>query len=225
MYHAVDDKDDPHAVQVTPTRLRQQFGVLRRMGLRGVSVRELMQTPSTKTRRVGLTFDDGYADFATEAMPLLAEFGFTASVYVVVGRLGGVNGWDNPPVRSLMTAEQVRAAHGAGHEIGSHGLKHVRLSTQSPDTLGEEIVESKRLLEGVIASPVTGFCYPYGDRSPQVRAMVCESYDYACAAAPGIRGDRWAIPRFHVGQSDGPSRMVAKLALRPVRDRFGHLIP
>ena len=67
MYHAVDTLADPMNVQVFPARLRQQLRVLRRLGMRGVSVRELLAAPSHRDRLVGLTFDDGYADFATTA--------------------------------------------------------------------------------------------------------------------------------------------------------------
>ena len=39
--------------------------------------------------QVGLTFDDGYADFAEYALPVLRRHGFTATVFVIAGRLGG----------------------------------------------------------------------------------------------------------------------------------------
>jgi hypothetical protein len=74
---------------------------------------------------VGLTFDDGYADFATTAVPILRRYGFTATVYVLADRLGGVNEWDQgAPRERLMTAVQVRAVASAGMEVGFHGLRH-----------------------------------------------------------------------------------------------------
>ncbi len=218
MYHAVDTKADPMDVQVSPDRLRQQFVLLRRMGMRGVSVRELLQA-GNPGRRVGLTFDDGYADFVTQAMPILAEFGFTASVYPVAGLLGHTNSWDPPPARPLMNEAQVRAAHEAGHEVGSHGMQHVRCSSLSPEELSDQLAGSQRVLEEVIDAPVTGFCYPYGDLSPQVTERARDIYDYALSVSMGGRADRWAIPRFFVGQADHPSRLFAKLALRRVRER------
>lgn len=219
MYHSVDTLPDPMSVQVSPARLRQQLEVLRRLGLRGVSMRELLATNPSRRRLVGLTFDDGYTDFATTALPILDEFGFTATVFALAGRLGGSNEWDPPPRRTLMTAEQIRAVHAAGHEVGSHGMRHVRLEGLPPEALTEEVAGSRRVLEELTAAPVTGFCYPYGVVSPAALAATREVYDYACAIKPGAPVDRWSLPRFHVGEPDGTVRLVAKLALRRVRER------
>ncbi|NUR06510.1 MAG: polysaccharide deacetylase family protein [Nocardioidaceae bacterium] len=218
MYHAVDTLADPMNVQVFPARLRQQLRVLRRLGMRGVSVRELLAAPSHRERLVGLTFDDGYADFATTAAPILAEFGFTASVYVVAGRLDGTNEWDPPPRRPLMTADQLRQVHRAGHEVGSHGMWHTRLRDLPAARLTEELATSRQVLEDVVGAPVTGFCYPYGDARPEVAPLVREHYDYGCAVL-SRSGHRWAMPRFHVDNGDDPMRLLAKIALWPVRQR------
>ena len=219
MYHSVDTLPDPMSVQVTPARLRQQLTVLRRLGLRGVSMRELL-APTATGRLVGLTFDDGYTDFASTAQPILEEFGFTGTVYVVAGRMGGSNEWDPPPRRSLMTADQVTSVHAAGHEIGCHGMWHQRVDELPPEALNEEVVASRSLLEDAIDAPVTGFCYPYGVVSPAALASARETYEYACAIRPESLDDKWALPRFHVGEADGALRLVAKLALRPVRERM-----
>lgn len=219
MYHAVDTLADPMSVQVSPARLRRQLEVLRRLGLRGTSMRELLAAPRPR-RLVGLTFDDGYADFATTAVPILDEFGFTATVFVVAGRSGGSNEWDPPPRRALMSAEQVRHVHAAGHEVGSHSMTHARLTESTPHELAEEVRASRSRLEDLIEAPVPGFCYPYGAVSPAALAAVREVYDYACAIKHPRPVDRWALPRFHVGEEDGTVRFLAKLGLRPVRERM-----
>ena len=43
-----------------------------------------MTTGDTK-RLVGLTFDDGYEDFLSTALPILEAVGFSATVFVVAG--------------------------------------------------------------------------------------------------------------------------------------------
>jgi peptidoglycan/xylan/chitin deacetylase (PgdA/CDA1 family) len=220
MYHAVDTAVDPYAVQVSPGRLRQQLQTLRRLGYRGVSMQDLFGAGGSADRLVGLTFDDGYADFADTAVPILDELGFTATVFVVAGQLGGTNEWDDPPRRALMRADQVRAVHAAGHEVGSHGMNHVRLVGMSAERVSHELVESKAVLEEIIESPVSGFCYPYGVLDPRTVRQVQDVYDYACGVAVRPSGNRWAIPRFHVGQRDTPLWIAAKLALRPARERF-----
>ncbi len=77
-------------------RLDAQLGWLRRRGLRGVSVAGLLAARARGEDRglVGLTFDDGYADFVTHALPCLRRHGCGATLFVLPGRLGADNAWD-----------------------------------------------------------------------------------------------------------------------------------
>ncbi len=97
MYHSVEPyQADPYLVTVSPPRFEQQMRWLARRGLRGTSVRDLLAARAAGAGKglVGLTFDDGYADFARHALPVLQRFGFGATVFVIAGRLGGDNAWD-----------------------------------------------------------------------------------------------------------------------------------
>ena len=129
MYHSVQPyTDDPYLVTVGPPRFEQQMRWLSRRGLRGVSIAELLAARAAGAGKglVGLTFDDGYADFAEYALPVLQRYGFTATVFVIAGRLGGDNVWDPAgPRKPLLDAAQVRRLAEAGVEIGSHGMQHV----------------------------------------------------------------------------------------------------
>ena len=40
-----------------------------------------------------LTFDDGYADFYTAALPVLQHHGFTATLYIATAFVGGTSRW------------------------------------------------------------------------------------------------------------------------------------
>src|SRR3954465_10842670 len=137
MYHSVQPYEtDPYQVIVDPGRFARQMRRLRRRGLRGVSMRELLDArrAGRGAGLVGLTFDDGYANFVTEVMPVLERHGFTATVYVVAGALGGHNVWDEPgPRMELMTRAGVKHAAASGMEVGSHSLAHVKLPEVSGD--------------------------------------------------------------------------------------------
>ena len=131
MYHSVQPyTEDPYLVTVGPPRFEQQMRWLRRRGLRGVSIAELLAARAAGGSKglIGLTFDDGYADFAEYALPVLRRHGFTATVFVIAGLLGGDNVWDPAgPRKPLLDAAQVRRLAEAGVEIGSHGMQHVSL--------------------------------------------------------------------------------------------------
>ncbi|AVV47484.1 polysaccharide deacetylase [Streptomyces sp. P3] len=224
MYHSVSVcSDDPYRITVTPQRLEKQLTWLRRRGLRGVSVAELLAARARGEGRdlVGLTFDDGYADFLTAALPVLRRQGCNATLFVLPGRLGGDNAWDPlGPRKPLLTADDIRRAAGAGVEIGSHGLTHVDLTRADDRTLKAETVESRAALVELLGTEVDGFCYPYGTVDRRAVDAVGEAgYSYACAIDPGPLNGLHALPRVHVGQDDHTVRLFLKYRLHRLRRR------
>lgn len=229
MYHSVgpgvSPEEDPYQLTVTAERLDAQLRALRRQGLRGMAMRDLLATGGHGVRHgVGLTFDDGYVDFVEEAVPVLRRHGATATVYALGGRLGGDNSWDaDAPRKPLMTAEQIRAAADAGMEIGSHGLMHRHLPQLTDAELTEELVGSRGVLGEVAGTPVESFAYPYGDvGAREVSAARAAGYDHAVAVdARGVGASRHAMPRSYAGQRDGGLRLLAKRARALVREVRG----
>ncbi|WP_217240330.1 polysaccharide deacetylase family protein [Streptomyces sp. AC555_RSS877] len=224
MYHSVGDcSDDPYRITVSPERLERQLAWLSRRGLRGVSLRELIAARARGRRRglVGLTFDDGYADFLTHALPALLRWNCGATLFVLPGRLGGVNSWDPlGPRKPLLSADGIRRAAAEGMEIGSHGLTHVDLTRSDDATLKAEVADSRALLAELTGAPVDGFCYPYGTVDRRAVAAVREAgYTYACAIAPGPLTGPHALPRLHIGENDTAWRLHLKHRLHRLRRR------
>lgn len=224
MYHSVGDcSDDPYRITVTPDRLDAQLGWLRRRGLRGVPVAELLAARARGGGRdlVGLTFDDGYADFVEHALPCLRRWGCGATLFVLPGRLGGDNAWDPlGPRKPLLTADGIRRAAAEGVEIGSHGLTHVDLTTADDATLAAETAGSRARLTELTGAPAGGFCYPYGTVDARAAdAVRAAGYSYACAIDPGPLTGPYALPRVHVGQRDTPVRLLLKTRLHRLRRR------
>jgi peptidoglycan/xylan/chitin deacetylase (PgdA/CDA1 family) len=215
MYHSVSPYDeDPHEVTITPERFERHMRWLRGRGLRGVSMAELLSARAKGRSRgmVGLTFDDGYQDFVTYAMPILQRYGFTATTFVLAGRLGGHNAWDSPgPYKALLTADQVCQAAQDGMEIASHGLDHVSLLKADDTQLSAETVRSRAILQELLGKQIRGFCYPWGDLDARVlKAVRAAGFDYACACLPSAAIGRHAIPRTYVHDRDTSWRLDAK---------------
>lgn len=215
MYHSVDDcRDDPYLLTVTPRRFARHLRWLGERGLRGVGMGELLRARAAgRARRlVGLTFDDGYDDFRRRALPLLLEYGHTATVFVLPGRLGGGNTWDaRGPRKRLLDAAGLREIAAAGMEIGSHGLLHRDLTTVHAVTLVAEVRGSRRRLEDLTGAAPAGFCYPYGAVDTRALLAVRDAgYEYACAVDPGPLACRYALPRTYAGQADTGPRLRAK---------------
>nr|WP_225860690.1 polysaccharide deacetylase family protein [Streptomyces triticiradicis] len=225
MYHSVGDcSDDPYRVTVSPERLDRQLGWLRGRGLRGVCVRDLLVARARGGGRdlVGLTFDDGYADFVEAALPLLRHHGFGATLFVLPGRLGGDNGWDPlGPRKPLLDERGIRlAAACEGVEVGSHGLTHIDLTKADDTVLRAEVAESRAVLSELIGAHVDGFCYPYGTVDRRVVDAVRDAgYGYGCAIDPGPLTGPYALPRLHVGERDTSLRLFLKHRLHRLRRR------
>ena len=221
-YHSVCERTtDPYGITVSPERLDRQLAWLRRRHYTGVGIGTLLRTHAEGRRGlVGLTFDDGYADFAQEALPVLRRHGFSATVFVLPGRLGGSNEWDRPgPLKPLLTAEDIRAAADAGMEIGSHGLLHRDLTTLNDAALRQETRDSRELLHDITGAAPEGFCYPYGSVDERVAASVREAgYGYGCAIDPGPLLGPFTLPRTHISHADRALRLRAK----DLRHRLRH---
>jgi peptidoglycan/xylan/chitin deacetylase (PgdA/CDA1 family) len=217
MYHSVQPYEaDPYQVTVHPRRFDRQLRWLHRRGMRGVSMAELLRArrAGQGDGLVGLTFDDGYTDFSTEVLPALRRYGFTATVFVIAGALGGHNSWDDPgPRKTLMTAGDVGRAAGAGIEIGSHSLTHAHLPELADDELDNQVRGSRQLLAEIVGTDVRGFCYPYGDFGPrEIERVETAGYDYACSVHSSPLNGRHAIPRTFVGDRDNGVRLLVKVA-------------
>lgn len=215
MYHSVSPyTEDPYRITVSPHRFAQQMRWLSSRGLRGVSMATLnaARAHGCEAGLVGLTFDDGYEDFLRHALPVLLRHGFTATAFVIAGRLGGQNSWDaDGPRKALMTSAQVREVASAGMEIASHGLRHVTLTHATSLALIREQRVSRSILQDVTGAPVDGFCYPYGHLDARVVAGVQEAgYNYGCAIWISDLTGRYAMPRTYVGDADGAARLRAK---------------
>jgi len=150
-------------------------------------------------RPLVVTFDDGYRDNHEEAFPVLESLGLTATFFVSTNHVGGqMDTWNGP--MSMMDRAQLRELARAGHEIGSHGRSHRRLTTLSDDELREETRTSRRRLEDWIGGSVSSFAYPHGDCDRRVvRAVARAGYERAVTTREKLMrpdgSDPYRLPR------------------------------
>ena len=204
---------------VHPEAFRRQMEWLKKLGIQGVSLREAMPyIRGGKTGKVAaITFDDSYANVYENALPVLQEFGFTATNFVVANQIGGGNVWDAPlgvAQASCMSVEQLKHWHSLGHEVGSHTLDHVRLPQLPMEEARRQITHSRELLEDLLDEGVSSFCFPYGDETPLDRVLAYEA-GYSAAtttrrgrARPG--DDPFGLPRATIRRNDSWLHFVKK---------------
>jgi len=184
VYHQIDvapPKGAPfRSLYVAPADFARQMAFLRFLGYQGLSMSALQ--PYLRGERIGkvlgITFDDGYLNNLTHALPALQRQGFSATCYAVSQQLGQTNVWDRDigvAQTPLMSAEQLRQWVAGGQEVGAHTRHHVRLTQLDAATCREEIAWCKSELEAVTGAAVDHFCYPYGEYSAGHVRMAAEA--------------------------------------------------
>ena len=186
IYHYIRVNPDPRdslgfGLSVTPANFAAQMDWLAQNGYHPVTTSDLVAylggERGLPSRPIVITFDDGYADFYTNAIPILRRHDFTAVTYVVSGFMGRPG---------YMTANEVLSAQGAGFEVGSHTVDHVNLTKQSSDGLRYQLTASKEALERLLKRPVTSFCYPYGKfGAREANAVAAAGYQDATSTMGG----------------------------------------
>jgi peptidoglycan/xylan/chitin deacetylase (PgdA/CDA1 family) len=159
---------------------------------------------------VAVTFDDGFGDFATTALPELARHGIPSALYVTTGALA-------PKNRSLLhnarmlTVRQLPGLAAAGVQIGAHTHRHPQLDTLDTAGVVAELTLPKRILEDTLGREVDQLAYPHGYSNPQVRKLTGQA---------GYRG-AFAVRNAFSPETDDPFR-IARLTVKAstTRARF-----
>ncbi|MFJ5777102.1 polysaccharide deacetylase family protein [Streptomyces sp. NPDC093094] len=221
LYHAVSDRSPRWLAQftVSPRTFVEHLDMIADSGLHVIPLRQLVAAllggPAVPPRSAVLTFDDGYADFASTVAPVLAARGLPSTLYVTTGALSAPGGpSDSGPFPSVTTLDwsQVRELDAAGVEIGGHTVTHPQLDTLPRASVREEVAGCKRRIEDELGHRVHSFAYPHGYSSRTVRALVREA---GWTSAAAVRGAAFSSER------DDPLRF-ARLMVRSDtgRDRF-----
>lgn len=224
MYHQIDEPPPSgtplRGLVVSPGAFARQMWMLRMLGYQGLSMVALQPyLRGEKTAKVvGISFDDGYLNNHTHALPALSQNGFSATCYAVSALTGGHNDWDAGLVarKPLMDVGHWREWLAAGMEIGSHTRHHADLTVLDEAAARTEIADARSELEDRFAVPVQQFCYPYGRYSRRDRDLV-EQAGYINAttthrsrAKPG--DDPFLLPRVIVAQATKPWHFWLKIA-------------
>jgi peptidoglycan/xylan/chitin deacetylase (PgdA/CDA1 family) len=215
LYHQIDvppDRRTPfRSMIVHPDRFRRQMRWLKRLGYKGLSLRDAL--PYIGGQEQGkvaiITFDDGFSSVYENALPVLQEHGFTATNFFVPNQIGGRNEWDIPlgvlPA-PCMSVSQMREWAALGHEVGAHTLDHVHLPDVAPDEAERQIAGSRDVLQDILGSPVTSFAYPYGHENAGLREMVQEAgFTHAVTTErrkTQPRDDDFGLPRLTIRRND-----------------------
>ena len=202
VYHTIDQTDGPTACAetISPERFEQQLRWLSRRR-RVVSLEETL-TRSPKENVVAITFDDGYRDNLTIALPLLEKYSLPMTLFVVAGFVDSDGYLSENELREMARHPLVT--------IGSHGLWHNNFPSLATDAARFELKESKQILEEIIGEKVDLLAWPYGECNPELERLsgAC-GYRASWSVWKGTNGahSRWRVP---LGGRDHIIRFMAK---------------
>jgi glycosyltransferase involved in cell wall biosynthesis/peptidoglycan/xylan/chitin deacetylase (PgdA/CDA1 family) len=224
MYHAFTTTGERDRFVLPAASFATQLRLLRRLRYRVITLEELaalLRAGEPLPRRtVVLTIDDGYRDNFEIAQPILERHGFSATVYLVSGRLGGNNDWGDPGAlagRPMLERGQIEAMRGGGTRFGGHTRNHPRLPELEDAEVSAEIGGCREDLERALGQEIESFAYPYGlfdERA--VKAAEAAGYGAACTTEtrPARHwDDPFRIPRIEVEGSDSTLRFLRRLLL------------
>jgi peptidoglycan/xylan/chitin deacetylase (PgdA/CDA1 family) len=179
-YHGIEDAPENHFAVATSLfdqhmrYLSEHFEVIDLDEL----ARLLAERRSPGRPVVVVTFDDGYRDFLTHAVPILQKYRIPAACFVIAAKLDG-----HDP-RFMNVADIGEALASGLVTIGCHSMTHVSIRQVAREQRLIETRDAKARLEAALQRPVRDFCYPYGTRN---------DFDAECARVIRDSGFRLAL--------------------------------
>ena len=203
VYHTISAPPSamPADIDVSPERFEKHLMWLSDRRSEVASLNVMLELPAS-AGLIAITFDDGYKDNLTVALPLLEKYGLPATLFMVAGFIGK---------EGYLSADDLKEM--ADHpliDIGSHTLSHPHLTSLSGEEARYELLESKKILEEVTKKKIDLLAYPYGDCDSNIERLSEQcGYRAAWSVWNGNNSpySRWRIP---LGRNDGMLRFIAK---------------
>lgn len=222
MYHRVARLAAYDQLTVSPDRFAQQMQTLAQHDV--VSLEDglqALQSGALRKQLIAVTFDDGYLDNLTEALPILQRYRIPATIFVTTRfcdqAISHPRYGDQATQRLHLDWDEVSMlARTPGITIGSHTLSHPYLPTISDALAQQEIATSRTEIAARLQRPVAYFCYPSGDLSPRELQLVRHAgYAAAVSVAPGVNhrnADLFQLKRTEITDRDDDSQFRLKIA-------------
>jgi len=192
MYHYISDPPaDADAVRrdlsVSPVQFEEQLFYLQRAGYTSISLEDLLRHLAggqpLPAKPIILTFDDGYADGYTYAFPLLRQYGFRGTFFVITGYLDeGRAGY--------LTWAQAAEMQAKGMDIEAHSVSHPDLRALGAESLHAEVWGASQAIAEHLHKPARFFCYPSGRYNANtIAALKAAGYWGAVTTQAGVSHD------------------------------------
>jgi peptidoglycan/xylan/chitin deacetylase (PgdA/CDA1 family) len=212
-YHSIGDdpRDGTMRWSVSPGDFDEQMALLAERGRQPLTVAQYaaaLRGEGTLPHDPALvTFDDGFADLAATALPVLQRYGLVATAFLVSGWVGT----RAPDGGAVLDWDQVHELRAQGTQIGSHSHSHRALDCLPAAEAERELRLSRELLADGLGEEVMSFAYPHGYNSARLRRSVqAAGYSSACGVKNALShqdDDLFALARVLVTRDMGAERI------------------
>ncbi|MCK9897547.1 polysaccharide deacetylase family protein [Frankia sp. AgB32] len=215
MYHSVGDSvsADFRRWEVPPGTFAEQLGALVASGYHLTGLTDALAHPLR--RQVAITFDDGFDDFVSTALPALQTAGANATLYIPTAFAGRRATWlDGYSERNLPLLDwsDLAALADEGVELGSHGHRYLELDVVPTAIARYDVTASRRAIEEKTGRSPDSFSYPFGYHCASVRHVVAAAgFDSACEIGYRLHQpveSRFAISRLVVDRTAGSDEIL-----------------
>jgi peptidoglycan/xylan/chitin deacetylase (PgdA/CDA1 family) len=195
MYHSIsENQSGPEgAFTITPRVFRQHIQKIKDSGWKVAALSDVASLPASEPAIV-ISFDDGYADNLDIAAPILREFDFPFTIFIITNYVKERRPGYLSPEQVIELSRDPRVT------LGTHGQTHRPLAKLSLDEARTELLNSKRYLEDLTGKKIEYFSFPHGSES---RELVEECWK------AGYR----AVGNSVFGTNPGGNREVKRLCL------------
>ena len=219
-YHSINNENCP--ISLSLKEFEKQLVFFKKNNFHSIHFNEIKNTSSKKFI---ITFDDGYKDLITNALPLLKKYNFKATCLIISNLIGKRNIWDeykeNIKDKELMNLSDINYWLKNGMKIGSHSKNHKKLTQLDEKEKMDEIINSKNELESLTGSVIDSFCYPYGLYNENIVNIVKEKYDFAFTTNRSRfnnnKHNKYLLPRIDMGKKMSKFKLYLK-AFTPYED-------
>ncbi|HWH03157.1 MAG TPA: polysaccharide deacetylase family protein [Gemmatimonadales bacterium] len=204
-YHRVGGPLELGVTRVSPKVFRRQMHALAKAGWKTLTLSEFsasVESPSSPHPHAFLlSFDDGYAELAEFAYPIIAEVGFTATTFLITDYIGRSNAWDIQYTREPLRHLDWKAIEGwkaRGFEFASHSATHARLTWLDDVRVTDELERSREILNKRLGE-CSAVAYPFGAVDERVAQLAKGAgYSLGFDGVAGIEGDPLRLSRVPV---------------------------
>ncbi len=203
-YHSIDSTGS--VISISQDKFRSHMQSLADNSFKAISLKEIVKCMCENIRfpkrSVAITFDDGFKNTYELAFPILREFGFKATVFLVPEYCGKNNQWKRQPAGipslDLLNWNEILEMAKDGIDFGVHTMNHPDLTGLLLDQAIKEIDDSKRMIEERLAKDTFFFAYPYGRYSDEIKGIIKNKFYGACSTKldfVSFKSDIYLLPR------------------------------